>query len=175
MASMGNLYRDPLSNITSHHDTYPYISPSKFTGSLRGKVVLLTGAGRGIGRAAALSFAAAGANVACISRTLSDTLSLVQEISQKGYPRAIAIAADVADVDAPGRVVGEVQRELGSVDVLVNNAGISRISDLEHEQGMETAMKVFEVNVSGAMSFIHAVVPSMIRRKSGVIINVKSF
>ena len=175
MATMANLYRDPRSTITTHHDTYPYISPSKFTGSLKDKVILLTGAGRGIGRASALAFAASGANVACISRTPSDTLSLVQEISQKGYPRAIAIAADVVDPDAPRRVVGEVQRELGSVDVLVNNAGISRISDVEHEQGMEAAMKVFDVNVRGTLDFIHAVVPSMIRKKSGVIINVSSF
>lgn len=174
MASMANLYRDPRSTITTHHDTYPYISPSKFTGSLKGKVVLLTGAGRGIGRASALAFAAAGANVACISRTHSDTRYLVQEISQKGYPRAIAIAADVADADAPGRVVGEVQGELGPVDVLINNAGISRISDVEHEHGMGAAMEVVEVNVRGALNFIHAVVPSMIERKSGVIINVRS-
>ena len=174
MATMANLYRDPRSTMITYHDTYPYISPSKFEGSLRGKVVLLTGAGRGIGRAAALAFAAAGANVACISRTLSDTLSLVHEISQKGHPRAIAIAADTADADAPGRVVGEVQEKLGSIDVLINNAGISRISDVQHEQGTEAAMKVIEVNVRGTWNFIHAVVPSMIERKSGVIINVRS-
>lgn len=173
MATMANLYRDPRSTIPTHHDTYPYISPSKFKGSLKGKVVLITGAGRGIGRAAALAFAAAGANVACISRTLSETLSLVHEVSQKGYPRAIAIAVDVADADAPRRVVKEVQGELGSVDVLINNAGISRISDIEHEQGTEAAMKVVEVNVIGTLNFVHAVVPSMIERKSGVIINVR--
>lgn len=173
MATMANLCRDPRSTITTHHDTYPYISPSKYTGSLRGKVILLTGAGRGVGRASALAFAAAGANVACISRTLSDTLSLVQEISTKGYPRAIAIAADIADANVPGRVVGEVQRELGSVDVLINNAGISRISNVEHEQGMEAPMKVFDVNVRGALNLIHAVVPGMIEKRSGVIINVR--
>ena len=172
---MANLYRDPRSTITTHHDTYLYISPSKFTGSLHGKVILLTGAGRGIGRASALAFAAAGANVACISRTHSDTLSLVQEISQKGHPRAIAISADVMDADAPARVVEEVQGELGSIDVLINNAGISRISDVEHENGMGPAMEVVEVNVRGALNFIHAVVPSMIKKKSGVIINVRSF
>ena len=173
MATMANLYRDPRSTITTHHDTYPYISPSKFTDSLGGKVILLTGAGRGIGRASALAFAAAGANVACISRTLPDTQSLVQEISHNGYPRAIAIVADIADADAPGRVVEEVQRELGSVDVLINNAGISRISDVQHEQGIEAATKVFEVNVRGALNFVHAVVPSMIEKRSGVIINVR--
>ena len=171
---MANLYRDPRSTITTRHDTYLYISPSKFTGSLIGKVVLLTGAGRGIGRASALAFAAAGANVACISRTHSDTLSLVQEISRKGHPRAIAIAADVADADAPARVVEEVQGELGSIDVLINNAGISRISDVEHENGMGAAMEVVKVNVMGALNFIHAVVPSMIQKNSGVIINVRS-
>ena len=173
MATMANLYQDPRSTITTHHDTYPYISPSKFTGSLKGRVVLLTGAGRGIGRASALAFAAAGARVACISRTLSDILSLVQEISQKGYPRAIAIVADVVDADAPARVVGEVQRELGPIDVLINNAGISRISDVEHEHGTEAAMKVVEVNVRGALGFIHSVIPSMIEKRSGVIINVR--
>ncbi len=175
MATMANFYQHPRSIIPTHHDTYPYISPSKFTGFLKDKVVLVTGAGRGIGRASALAFAAAGANVACISRTHSDTLSLVEEISQKGYPRAIAIAADVADVDAPQRVLGEVEMELGSVDVLVNNAGISRISDVEHEQGMEAAMKVFEVNVRGSLAFVHAVIPSMIEKKRGVIINVRFF
>ena len=169
---MANLYRDPRSTITIHHDTYPYIYPSKFRGALKGKVILLTGAGRGIGRASALACAAAGANVACISRTLSDTLSLVEEISQKGYPRAIAIAADVGLLDTPERVVREVQEELGPVDVLINNAGISRISDVEHERDMGAAMKIFEVNVQGALGFIHRVIPSMMKRKSGVIINV---
>ena len=172
---MANLYRDPRSTITTHHDTYPYIFPSKFKGSLNGKVVLLTGAGRGIGRASALAFAAAGANVACISRTLSETVSLVEEISQKGYPRAIAISADVGLSNTPERVIREVEAELGSVDVLINNAGISRISDVEHERDMGAAMKVFEVNVWGALNFIHTVIPSMIARKSGVIINVGFF
>ena len=173
MATMANLYQDPRSTVTDRHDTYPYISPSKFVGSLKGKVILITGAGRGIGRASALAFAAAGANVACVSRTQSEVLSLVQDIAQKGYPRAIAIAADVADADAPGRVLGEVQRELGFVDVLVNNAGISRISDVEHEYNMDPAMEVVEVNVKGSLNFVHAVVPSMIENKRGVIINVR--
>ena len=169
---MANLYQDPRSTVTKNLDTYPYISPSKYVGSLKGKVILITGAGRGIGRASAFAFAAAGANVACVSRTHSETLSLVQDIAQKGYPRAIAIAANVADADAPGRVLGEIQRELGFVDVLVNNAGISRISDMEHERNMGPAMEVVEVNVRGTLSFIHAVVPSMIENKRGVIINV---
>lgn len=173
MATMANLYQDPRSTFTNKHDTYPYISPSKFNGSLKGKVILITGAGRGIGRASALAFAAAGANVACLSRTHSETLSLVQDIAQKGHPRAIAIAADVADADAPGRVLGEVQRELGFVDVLVNNAGISRISDVEHERNMGPAMEVVDVNVRGSLNFIHAVVPSMIGNRRGVIINVR--
>jgi hypothetical protein len=58
--------------ITIHHDTYPFISPSKFTNSLAGQVVLITGASRGIGRATALAFAAAGARVAALARTKTD-------------------------------------------------------------------------------------------------------
>ena len=80
MATMKNVYRDPQSTITTHHDTYPYISLSKFTGSLKDEVVLLTDVGRCIDRALALAFAVAGANLAYISRTLFDTLALVQEI-----------------------------------------------------------------------------------------------
>lgn len=81
--------------ITLHHDTYPFISPSKFAGSLQGKVVLVTGASRGIGRAAALAFAAAGASVAAIGRTAPEIESLVSEIKSKHNKPALAIVGDV--------------------------------------------------------------------------------
>ena len=174
MATMQNLYRNPGSSVTYHHDTYAYISPTKYRDSLRGKVVLITGAGRGIGKATALAFAAAGASVACIARTHSDIENVVKQIEQKGYPRAMALIGDVTDSEAPGRVIKEIEATLGPVDVLVNNAGISRVSDIEHEKDMFKAWEVIEVNMRGTIAFIHAVLPSMISRKTGCIINVVS-
>lgn len=171
---MQNLYRNPQSSVTYHHDTYDYISPTKYRESLKGKVVLITGAGRGIGRATALAFAAAGASVACMARTHLDIENVVKEIEQKGYPRAMAVMGDVTDPEAPGRVVKEIEATLGPVDVLVNNAGISRISDIEYEKDMLKAWEVVEVNLRGPMTLIHAVLRSMISRQSGCIINVVS-
>ena len=171
---MENLYRNPASSVTYHHDTYAYISPAKYKGSLRNKVVLITGAGRGIGRATALAFAAAGASVACMARTKSDVQAAVKEIEQKGHNRSIAVAGDVTDPEAPKRILKEVGATLGPVDILINNAGISRISDIEHEKDISAAWQVIDVNVRGTMAFIHAVLPSMVSRKSGCIINVVS-
>ena len=174
MATMENLYRNPTSSITYHHDTYPYISPSKFAGSLKNKVVLITGAGRGIGRVTALAFAAAGGSVACMARTRSDVEAVAKEIEQNRHSRSIAIVGNVTDPEAPSRVLKEVETNLGPVDILINNAGISRISDIEHEKDMLQAWDVIDVNMRGTLAFIHAVLPSMILRKSGCIINVVS-
>ena len=174
MATIQNLYRNPGSSVTYHHDTYDYISPTKYKDSLKGKVVLITGAGRGIGKATALAFAAAGASVACVARTHSDIENVVKQIEQKGHPRAMALMGDVTDSEAPGRIIKEIEATLGPVDVLVNNAGISRVSDIEHEKDMFKAWEVIEVNLRGTIAFIHAVLPSMTSRKSGCIINVVS-
>lgn len=171
---MEKSYRNPESKIDYHTDTYPFIDPSKYVGTLKGKVVLITGAGRGIGRATALAFAAAGASVACMSRTPSDVETVVEEIASRGHPKASVIVGDVTDPFAPARVTREVEAALGPIDVLINNAGISRISDIEHEKDMSTAFHVINVNIQGTLAFTHAVLPSMIARKSGTIINIVS-
>lgn len=160
--------------ITRHTDTYPFISPARYASTLTNKTVLITGAGRGIGRAIALAFAAAGASVVCLSRTRSDVDAVVAEIAEKGYPRSIAITADITDTSAPTAVVKEVEKELGPIDVLINNAGISRISPLSYESTFSTPWSVIDVNIRGTLSFIHAVLPSMIARKRGIIMNVVS-
>jgi len=174
MTSLAKSYKNPKSTIPHHRDTYPYISPSKYTSTLKNKVVLITGAGRGIGKATAFAFAAAGAHVASMSRTCSDVEAVVHEISRKGHPRALAVVGDVTDPAAPARIVKEIEEALGPIDVLINNAGISRISDIEHEKNMSTAFHVIDVNVQGTMAFIHAAIPAMIARKSGTLINIVS-
>ena len=172
--SMIAKYRSPNSTIPYHTDTYDFINPRKFASSLRDKVILITGAGRGIGRATALAFSAAGGSVACLSRTRSDVDAVVDEVERRGYHKAMSLVGDVADPAVAARVISEVVYRLGKVDVLINNAGTSRVSDIEHEKDMSKAFHVIDVSLKGAMGFTHAVLPSMIKRKSGVIINIVS-
>ncbi|KAL8997053.1 MAG: hypothetical protein Q9169_003594 [Polycauliona sp. 2 TL-2023] len=165
------------STIDRHNDTYPYISPTKYTGSLKNKIVVITGAGRGIGRATSLAFAAAGANIICISRTKSDLESLVHLIQSNDHPKAHAIVGDVTDPSLPSQLIRETQETFGDsgIDVLINNAGISRISDIEHDCDYSIPWRVIDVNIRGSMALIHALAPSMIaRKKGGIIINVVS-
>src|SRR5690349_11988001 len=94
---------------------------------LDGRVALITGASRGIGRAIARGYANEGAAVAVTARSAADLESLVQEIRQSGG-KALAIPADLADVAVPARVVQQVVASFGTIDILVNNAGIGSSS-----------------------------------------------
>ena len=112
--------------------------------------------------------------MACISRTGSDLDAVVQEIQSKGYPKAVAIVGDITDPATPGAVVEQVKATFGAIDILICNAGISRISSIEHDHDYSIPWKVIDANVRGSMAFIHAVTPSMIARKSGIIMTVVS-
>lgn len=183
-SSLINQWHPPDNPIPTHTSSYPFISPTKHRGALQDKVVLITGAGRGIGRATALAFAAAGARVACISRTKQDLQILVAEIrvthgnlyggGDPSQQRAIPIVGDVTDLSFPAQAVHETEQQLGPIDILINNAGLSRISDLEHEADIRQPWKVVETNLLGTMSFVQSAIPSMIARNSGIIINVVS-
>jgi 3-oxoacyl-[acyl-carrier protein] reductase len=138
---------------------------------LEGKVALITGASRGIGRAVALAFAAEGADVAIIGMTDKAALANVeQEIASLGQ-RVIATLADVssrADVDA---VVSRITEEWGRLDILVNNAGIIRmtpLADLSEEQWDRT----IAVHLKGTFNCTQAVLAVMKRHGGGKIINV---
>ena len=136
--------------------------------------VIVTGASAGIGRAVCKSFAAAGASVACIARREPDLNSLVDEIKTDGG-HAIAVVADVAAPGAAKTIVSKVESELGPIDILCNNAGISRISPLAVEaEDLDVWWRVYEVNVRAPVSLIRAVLPGMIERKSGVVMSVSS-
>ena len=88
--------------------------------------------------------------------------------------RAIPIVGDVTDLSFPAQAIKETEATLGPVDILINNAGLSRVSDLEHETDVAAPWKVIETNLLGTMSFIQSAIPGMIRRKAGIIINVVS-
>jgi len=139
---------------------------------LKGKVVLITGAGRGIGRATALAFAFEGAKVALVGRT-KKTLSEVQkELKDLGASSAV-LPGDVSDEGVVSRVVAAAEQQLGPVDVLVNNAGIFTVAPVEK---MDAAVfdRVLAVNLRGPFLMARAVLPGMKARRRGHVVNVAS-
>lgn len=132
------------------------------------KNVIITGASRGIGRECAVRFARAGYRVAAVyNKSESEAIRLREEIGCSIYK------CDVADCGAVNRTAELILSELGSADVLINNAGIAQqalFSDITEEMWD----RMFNVNVKGVYSFTHALLPSMIHHKHGRIINISS-
>ncbi len=140
---------------------------------LTGKVALVTGGGRGLGRHMAQKLAASGAAIAITGRTVESLEENIEAIRAAGGS-AIGIAADVTDRAAVERMVQEVENQLGAVDVLVNNAGVLEEPGPIHETDPDVWWHVMDVNVRGPFLCARTVLPAMIRRKQGVIINVAS-
>ncbi|KAH8764191.1 hypothetical protein F5883DRAFT_497671 [Diaporthe sp. PMI_573] len=155
-------------------NTYPFIDPERFSGTLLDHIVLVTGAGRGIGKGIALAFARAGANVACVSRTKREIDDVVQEISHSGLPQAIAVSADVSSLEEIAMAVKSIKQKFGHIDILVNNAGADRIGSMLHEADFQAWWRVFEVNMMGPSALVHQLLPGMLSRNKGVIINIGS-
>ena len=140
---------------------------------LEGKVALVTGATRGIGRAIALKFAEQGANVAfTYLSSAAAAESLVAEIEAMGV-RAVAYASNAADFDGAHQVVESVLAEFGQIDILVNNAGQTK-DGLMMRMSEEQWDSIISTNLKSAFNFTHAVTMPMARRRSGSIINISS-
>ena len=139
---------------------------------LEGRVVLVTGAGRGIGRALAHAFAGAGAKVALLGKTKKNLLEVQKELKDSGAP-TVVLAADVSDEGAVSRAVAAAEQQLGPVDVLVNNAGIFVLAPVEK---MDTVAfdRTLAVNLRGPFLMSRAVLPGMKSRKRGHIVNISS-
>ena len=142
-------------------------------GMLDGKVALITGAARGIGKAIALKFAAEGADVAFTDLVINEAAEeTISEIAAFGH-KVKGYASNAANFDETHAVVEEILKEFGRIDVLVNNAGITkdglilRMSEAQWDA-------VIAVNLKSAFNFIHAVIPQMSRQKGGSIINMAS-
>jgi 3-oxoacyl-[acyl-carrier protein] reductase len=140
---------------------------------LDGKVALVTGAARGIGKAIALKFAEEGADVAFTDLVINEAAEeTVSEIAAYGH-KVKAYASNAAKFDETQTVVEEIVKEFGRIDILVNNAGITK-DGLVMRMSEEQWDAVIAVNLKSAFNFIHAVVPQMARQKGGSIINMAS-
>ena len=139
--------------------------------SLQGKVALVTGSGRNIGRATVLELARRGANVVVNARTnRQEAESVAREATSLGV-KALALVADVSVQEQVVRMVDEALAELGQIDILVNNAGLRRESSIT-EMSLEEWREVLGVNLDGPFYCCQAVVPAMISAGGGRIINV---
>ena len=140
---------------------------------LEGKVAIITGAARGIGKAIALKYAAEGCNVAFTDLNIDENALKTQaEIEAYGV-KAKGYASNAASFEDTHKVVEEIVKEFGRVDILVNNAGITK-DGLMMRMSEAQWDAVIAVNLKSAFNFVHAVTPVMMRQRSGSIINMSS-
>lgn len=139
---------------------------------LENRIAVVTGAGRGIGRAIALKFAGEGADVVCVSRTAENSEKVATEVRALGR-RAWAYAVDVAEGDAVNAVAEKILADPGRVDILVNNAGVTRdgllmrMSDADWETVLNT-------NLKGAFNVTRAFSRAMLKQRAGRVLNITS-
>lgn len=139
---------------------------------LQGKTALITGAGRGIGRGIAVAFAKQGCDVALAARSLNELQETAGEVKRLGR-RALVSQCDVTDRVAVKQAVADALAQFGNIDILVNNAGYACFKPFESLTADEW-QRSLDVNLMGPVHFIQAVLPSMIARREGRIINISS-
>jgi len=140
---------------------------------LEGKVALITGAARGIGKAIALKYAQEGANIAFTDLVIDENgLKTKEEIEAFGV-KVLAIASNAASFEEAHSTVEQVVKEFGRLDILVNNAGITK-DGLMMRMSEAQWDAVIAVNLKSAFNFVHAVTPVMMRQRGGSIINMSS-
>lgn len=140
--------------------------------SLNGKTALITGAGRGIGRATAIALAKEGVNLGLIGLNMANLEKVAAELEQYDV-KISAAAADVSELESVHHAVEHIKSDLGSIDILINNAGTAKFGGFL-ELTPEEWEKIIQVNLMGVYNTTRAVLPEMIERKSGDIVNVSS-
>jgi 3-oxoacyl-[acyl-carrier protein] reductase len=141
--------------------------------TLQDQVAIVTGAGRGIGESIARHFVEAGAKVAVVSRSEANSSKVAAALESIRPGSAKAYAVDVADFDAVQKVGEQIVTDFGRADILVNNAGITR-DNLLMRMSSEEWDAVLDTNLKGAFNFVRAVLRTMIKQRSGRIINISS-
>lgn len=140
---------------------------------LEGKIAIVTGAGRGIGRDAALAIAAEGATVAAVARTQSDLDETVAMIENKGG-KAISLSRDLTDIDQVQSMVDAVVEQFGRIDILVNNAGVGGTTANMNDITMDEWNKVLSTNLTAPFLLCKKVIPVMEAQGGGTIVNIAS-
>lgn len=140
---------------------------------LKGKVALVTGGGRGIGRETCLLLASHGADVAVCARSKSECEEVVQTINERYGTKAIVVLCDVGNKDEVKICVEQVKEQLGKIDILINNAGVMCLKPFV-ETSIDEWQWVQDINVNGPFYLCKEIVPDMIGRRDGVIINIAS-
>ncbi len=140
--------------------------------SLQGKIALVTGAGKGIGKAIAIALANEGVQVGLLARTEKDLQEVANTISAAGGTAAIA-TADVGDIDSVNAAVKSLEAQLGNIDILINNAGTGKFAKFLDLEPAEWENQV-RVNLFGVYYVTRAVLPQMLERNTGDIVNISS-
>jgi 3-oxoacyl-[acyl-carrier protein] reductase len=140
--------------------------------SLQGKNAIITGAGKGIGRAIAIALANEGVNVGLIARTQTDLDKVESELKADGVKVSLA-TADVSSNDEVNKAIDKIKSDFGSIDILINNAGIAKFGKFL-ELDISDWEKIIQVNLMGTYYVTRAVLQTMIDQQSGDIINISS-
>jgi 3-hydroxy acid dehydrogenase/malonic semialdehyde reductase len=142
--------------------------------SLSDKIVLITGASSGIGRACAVAFAHTGARLLLLARRKDRLQELAADLKQKQGTASHLIELDVRDRKAVQQVFNKLPVEWQQIDVLVNNAGLSRGLDKLHEGSIDDWEEMIDTNIKGLLYVTRAIVPGMVERGRGIVINIGS-
>lgn len=158
---------------TLRHDTYPAIDPKQWaaTGDYAGRVVLITGASRGLGRAMSLSYARAGISGLILAARSASSLDAVEKEARAVHPggelKVLKLSIDVADEKSVSEAARVVKETFDRLDVLVNNAGILESFKLVEESDPSTWWSVWEVNVKGTYLVTRAFLGMLLKSESG--------
>lgn len=140
--------------------------------SLQGKVAVVTGAARGIGKAVAIALAKEGVNVGVIARSEDALQQVVKEMESHGVKAAYAIA-DVSNLEQVQAAAAKLKQELGLTDILINNAGVGKFEKLVDMDPAEFK-EIIDINVLGTFYVTHTIVPQLIEKNAGDVINISS-
>ncbi|MBF4493567.1 3-ketoacyl-ACP reductase [Flavobacterium sp. MR2016-29] len=139
---------------------------------LKNKNALITGAGKGIGKAIAIALAKEGVNVILVARTQADVEQVAAETNKLGV-KSLALSADVSDINSINSAVEKALAEFKTIDILINNAGIGAFGKFLELEPSEWE-RIIQVNLMGTYYTTRAVIPNMIERQTGDIINISS-